>query len=1742
MKKRRMITLTATLTLCVCACFALAFGAGARADGAELQLYSDEELTTLYEKVDGVYQIPVQADIYIPVDARGKTSAVLAMGDQEYKQTDLSEYENWQDQPMTVNVWYDNSCALNGVSSYTMRLILDGETTATAAVCAVTNGTLEIGNWPLPLYYETSGEGNALLTTESADNRTQVTRETGFSIASGRRLFIWDIPSLDPGCHWIWAGLVRADSSGNPLWWDAELGNGTFSAADLEDGRVELSTAGIAPGTPCLLRFSTGGMGYDQVFIDFPVTIEAPRMTFNEEYQAAGVSRNDDGSVTVPLNLLSNFGVFMQGADSATIYCAETENADPDSAEVYHVAGLDSGYGGFFYTPTDFNVAFPENAQSVTRYLFFTAQSGDQLIRSQDMTVVIPRPDTISGTFHFDQTAGTVARDGIFAREISFAPSDGKDIDYLGMYIQGQDGKWIADSHWIPAGNNQATVTMPPLECAPGEYQVHVCAIRFGASQLVAADTIPLTVTAPETDDPILISVKNPSVTMEALPIYVHYTNPENLALDRIEVRIYDSNHEEILTDFTTETTYWNDWMTFDWVGSYSLEAEVYPQGSDTPAATRTFTLEVEAEGQVGILDPSPALPSYLPEGSALSFTVPVPEYAEKYNIDVWYDTDQGMTTLRTDYERTAPETETLTAEELPPAGTMLHIRVYGCGYNVNADARQWDVLIIPAAEDTDTGITLTVNGDTADQTILSSENVAVHVAYPAERPTVVRIWDGGGMDYLRGDMESFDRDWMFGGGTVVLYAQATWDEIDFEGLDATEWADFDWNTSVAWTGISNVITLQVSNAYGSMCMPSYTVENQELQDGGSGVLSWGSDLMVTFTDPAPMGIPAEGGDPVPVSDGWFNLNLEAERADENGSWWEGTGVYYAIHSGLNYIPTYNLEPGRYQVVIGANAPGYEGTGDEAFIFEVGPRADESQSPVRSFEVNGQTGALAVPAATELSLAAYYSGAGWYDVMITRADNPDWEDHRSQCENGMLLDSWRSDSEGVFTLTAYAYGPLYDGDGNPTTDEAGNDFWEEQIGSVTVTATADNGDLGNPDAALPDRVTLGAMMTIHFNAVENAEEYSYWIHRAEDNAWLAGGSRRSPGDLMLDTGRLPETGVYWVELDTFAAGYNQGHTTLHFALVDDNDVDCSTDTFYFTISATTLETEVPARMVAYVPGAEAVRLYSRWDNETMEECYASDGPGVGFWFGSGRAGTYQFYLSWSAGGNWTEPLLVSDAALTYTSVDQLPVPRVSINGDDTDAPAVPAREDGRLVLSLTKGNADGYYISLHPFNDGREIFGQDIDPEEYTDDLISFEIDDLVPGQAYDVICDAHKQGWTQATFCRSFVLQPASAGGMTLSVQAADEDGFWTGEEVLVSARATGATAIHIRLGNGEDRWYRGDTLEAERWTIWDVQNLFYAYATTDPIPENDDFDWNELNVSWSLQSSPVAVTAQTEGATLVPSVEVPESVVKGEWLSFTIHEDGDARQMDVYISDDEGNDYEFRRLFRTGAWQLPTSNLEIGRTYRLRLCCVQSRHLWAVGPDYCFTVTAPQEDTAFLRVDRTTLYQGEHFVPAVYAPGAEKVRIDIDGASWGEWDGNYGTSHADWEWSLTDAGEHIMRAYALYEHENDWTEIGDTIVLTVVDPYQASSRLTLPAGLREIEEEAFAGTSAYAVIIPDGVTTIGSRAFAGSGIQLLVIPDSVVSIASDAFADTPLWVVYGGSVAERLANACGAAYCGIY
>ena len=101
-----------------------------------------------------------------------------------------------------------------------------------------------------------------------------------------------------------------------------------------------------------------------------------------------------------------------------------------------------------------------------------------------------------------------------------------------------------------------------------------------------------------------------------------------------------------------------------------------------------------------------------------------------------------------------------------------------------------------------------------------------------------------------------------------------------------------------------------------------------------------------------------------------------------------------------------------------------------------------------------------------------------------------------------------------------------------------------------------------------------------------------------------------------------------------------------------------------------------------------------------------------------------------------------------------------------------------------------------------------------------------------------------------------------------------------------------------------------------------------------------------------------------------------------------------------------------------------------------------------------------------------------------------------------------------------------------------GLTAVCSVTVQGGNGSGLKLPAFLKEIGEEAFAGCSEESVIVPDGCETIGARAFADSAnLRTIMIPASVTSIAADAFDGCAGLTIRTpkGSYASRYAAAHG-------
>ena len=77
-------------------------------------------------------------------------------------------------------------------------------------------------------------------------------------------------------------------------------------------------------------------------------------------------------------------------------------------------------------------------------------------------------------------------------------------------------------------------------------------------------------------------------------------------------------------------------------------------------------------------------------------------------------------------------------------------------------------------------------------------------------------------------------------------------------------------------------------------------------------------------------------------------------------------------------------------------------------------------------------------------------------------------------------------------------------------------------------------------------------------------------------------------------------------------------------------------------------------------------------------------------------------------------------------------------------------------------------------------------------------------------------------------------------------------------------------------------------------------------------------------------------------------------------------------------------------------------------------------------------------------------------------------------------------------------------------------TLALTILMLFSIASAdtLVIPAGVKEIGEEAFYGNTCLdEVVLPEGIEKIGARAFAGSSLKRINLPSSIIDIEKNAF-----------------------------
>ena len=695
-------------------------------------------------------------------------------------------------------------------------------------------------------------------------------------------------------------------------------------------------------------------------------------------------------------------------------------------------------------------------------------------------------------------------------------------------------------------------------------------------------------------------------------------------------------------------------------------------------------------------------------------------------------------------------------------------------------------------------------------------------------------------------------------------------------------------------------------------------------------------------------------------------------------------------------------------------------------------------------------------------MAAYRDGAEWYHVVITEKDNEDWEEHLDNCRCGMLLDSWRSEHAGEFTLKAYAHGHHKDDEGN-IIEQDGTDEWEALIGTIVVTYEAPNGDLGELTAGMADKAYVGDRITLTFNQIANepdGTEYGYWIHEDDNNEWRMGRNYPNAGTVTIDTSRL-NPDVYWVEMDAMAPGYNQSHACLHFALLDPDDTDLTPqdNAYYFTTSmkrSTVAEGEAAPetdfavrasedyRFTFYVPGAVEVQLKQKRNDWNESNGFAGcKGPGVSQWHNFDRQGVYTIYGQYSVNGRWSEDIPL--CTVTVTADDSLTEPWV-------DMPmAVQAGQDVHITYHIDQ-NAESYSYWISYEGDNGRLAGDWIDIDDLDEDRIDEDnntFDLVIPAErleanrVYHVYLDTNKPGWEQGHGDRQLlVLGSADPQAVALTVndqggQAAQQ--IQIGNRYQVTVSAPGAERLFI--------WWDESLSFIDIDSDWFEQEFCLDWKGGEGAPDYCTFyafgiydgSWLKVSDTTVIPLNRAAADATAPALTLVNQ----GTIYRGQFVLADVGaiQDEGVYEYDAYITDADGNWICHNGRGNEGVIALPTNDLAAGETYQLRAYARVPGKYRTDSQAIEFTVSEPSENIFI--ADKTTVVVKERMTVSIVAPGAERVRFNSGYGDWDEYDGDsWYNDCVSWDMS---EDQITIKAEALFPNSEEWVQIGDGIPVTI-------------------------------------------------------------------------------------------------
>ena len=1380
----------------------------------------------------------------------------------------------------------------------------------------------------------------------------------------------------------------------------------TSITLEMQDGRPAIEQAGsyLAEVIPLIGGRFGRGSSIRHYWVNTPepdgrIWLDADRLDEN------------NNRVRIRLNESVNYHISAPGAEEVRFITGE----GIDSA----IQLNEDGYTDYFWMPER------QDWEGERHYMVYAqAKFGEEWATSNTIDVAVQIDGDISGDIDWsilneegpEGEAPTIPRDGL--AEIEVEPMEDETVDFYCAYIV-EGNHWIADSHWVDANpDGPTTILMPVAGCAPGTYEVHVFAVRFGSRSKESEYTRPITVVASTNETPITISMKNSFETGEPLWIRARYENPQNLQDAWMHVEICPADGDGNPTEDTWysedgEFDFWDNGYQIGWRGTYILTATIMQnaEGQEDPqevAGTEsTFTFEVETgkdadNNDLELADPEVSIQDKAYVGGPLNLQFTKTQNAEQYGY--WIHREEDNENLMNDGS-SQPEKFSIDTNRLEPGIYWVETDVMARGYEQGHTTLHFVLMDRDDTELSGEGYYFSVSAEQnpEDKKFHIGTNDGIRFLYYVPGADQVRILDGNGTG------ENEDQIEHAGGPGVKGWR--SWDEPGEHNIYGSVFNNGSW---------SEPVLLCTINVLGRLDEPDVDIpwvvdanQNQET-------------VKITFHN----------------TDNAMKYSYCYALEDDDGDPIAGNS---RTTPGNMYIDIADLEPNHvYRVFFDVEAPGFMNGHTERTLYVIGDD-DENENIWLNINPNDTQGINSVGVGETFDIEAHAENA--QDIFIRQESDGDI---RGRYESDYIRDTYCVDDSGKM---------------DEDTGKVAFTAFARVNGCELLVRRAAADVTGTDDAAAAAAPTLTIAKTSvarnEFLAAnvtsseEGAYEYHVNIFDSKGEKWFGDYCSEQRGTILIPTGNLPE-GEYrvgaWVRVHGKYSG-DTGHSENKGIIV--SITECKNK---FICSSDTVQVCEPITVSICAPGAERIRFssgYDRWDGD--------DGWEGDSWYSDDvrwnyHSDTTTIRAEAMFDGRW-EP--IGSRRITITAEDDLAQPDLS------NIPAtVTAGEDHTFSFPAIE-NAEFYDIEVRRNSDGNWRYtGVDAADGQET---IHFRLNgagenDFLhkANEGYTILVTASGTGYNANRNETTFVTVPNEADDREIALFADRYEAQSNQDNVHFIVQAEGASIAAIYF---EDQWQWAPTDEdgqAEFDLCFNQDILQPVWAKACYNQAYSEWGWEEfenanIDVSTLLfegMSNIVDISVYSDGETMGPDwVNVPETVSWGKWLAVKIGEGGNAETYHLRIHDENGNEIFFKEVHSSGTCLLPTSDLDPSEGNRywvsLDVCC--TGFTWSHAGDWEFTVNpiSEQDDKAFMTADREWAFVDEPYYVQMYAPGAVQLMAAVGADSEEDanaiWKGDHGVSDRNgfrWE----EAGLKTLNGYAKYTEDGAWVWI-DSVMLEVFD-----------------------------------------------------------------------------------------------